>query len=76
MSDSKSELQRLRESEGLSRAELARAGSVSDRTIKRAEEGENLRPETRYKILRGLNVLSKHDPSYELDQVFPETQHV
>ena len=67
-----SELRHIRQSEGLTCAELARASGVADRTVKRAEDGESVRPETRYKILRGLNSLSKHDPPYELQDVFPD----
>lgn len=76
MPDNASQLQRLRESAGLSRAELARAAQVSDRTVKRAEDGEELRTATRYKIIRGLSELSKRDSPYELDDVFPEAEVV
>jgi transcriptional regulator with XRE-family HTH domain len=75
-SENTSELQRLRQSEGLSRAQLAREAGVSDRTIKRGEDGAKLRTETRYRIVRGLNSLSEHEPPYEIDDVFPEASHV
>lgn len=66
------ELRRIRQSAGLSRAQLARAADVSDRTVKRAEDGEKIRRETQFRIVHGLNDLSKHDPPYELEDVFPD----
>lgn len=69
-----SELQRVRETEGLSRAALARAAGVSDKTIERAEHSETVRRETKFKILKGLNLLSEHKPAYKLTDIFPDEQ--
>lgn len=50
-----SRLRRVREHEGLSRAELARLADVAERTLQRCESGQQVMGITKHKVLNALN---------------------
>lgn len=69
-----SRLQEVRESEGLSRAALARAARLSERTLKRIEDGEKgyqPTPVTMNKVRNALNRAPDVSQTYELEELFP-----
>ena len=60
---------------GYTRADLVRASNVSDKTIQRLVYGaDNVRENTKYKILEGLNLLlrAKNKPEKTYEGVFPK----
>lgn len=69
-------LRQLREEEGLSRASLARAAGLSDRTVKRIEDEDGYLPTTvtKHKIRNGLNRTASSGREYELDDLFDERE--
>jgi transcriptional regulator with XRE-family HTH domain len=69
-----SNLRKVREGEGLSRAALAREARLSDRTLKRIEDSEKgyePTPVTMNKLRNALNRLPDVDRTYELEEIFP-----
>lgn len=68
-------LRELREGEGLSRAALAREARLSDRTLKRIEDGEKgyrPTPVTMNKLRNALNRVPTASRSFELADIFPD----
>ena len=62
----------VRQTEAISKAELARRSGIAERTLRRVEEARrNVSPNTRAKIVKGLNAVSNKKPEYTLDYVFP-----
>ncbi len=62
----------LRQQEGLSISELSRLSTVSEKTIRLLERHyTNSRPETKYKIVNGLNKNIDKLKEYTIDEVFP-----
>jgi transcriptional regulator with XRE-family HTH domain len=70
-----SKLREVREGEGLSRAALAREARLSDRTLKRIEDGEKgyqPTPVTMNKLRNALNRVPDVSHTYELADLFPD----
>jgi transcriptional regulator with XRE-family HTH domain len=70
-------LRQLREEEGLSRAALARAAGLSERTIKRIEDGDmEYAPTavTKNKLRLGLNRSATNRHDYSLTELFPDEE--
>lgn len=70
-----SNLRRVREGEGLSRAALAREARLSERTLKRIEDGEQgyePTPVTMNKLRNALNRRPDAGRKYELIDLFPD----
>lgn len=70
-----SNLKKVREEEGLSRAALARGAHLSERTLKRIEDGEKgyePTPVTMNKLRNALNRLPEASRKYELRDLFPD----
>jgi transcriptional regulator with XRE-family HTH domain len=68
-------LREVREGEGLSRAALAREARLSDRTLKRIEDGEkgyNPTPVTMNKLRNALNRIPMASRKYDLSDIFPD----
>ncbi len=62
-----------RQAEAISRAELAKQGGPTERTIKRIEEGQgSCTPLTKFKIVKAFNSLLNKQREYTLDFLFPE----
>lgn len=64
-------LREVRESEGISRAALARSAGLVEKTVQRAEAGEPVSNVTRHKIVKALNRMPDKLRSYSVDDVFP-----
>lgn len=70
-----SKLRKVREGAGLSRAALAREARLSERTLKRIEDGEKgyePTPVTMNKLRNALNRLEEVGREYELGDLFPD----
>lgn len=70
-----SKLRQVREGEGLSRAALARAAGLSERTIKRIEDEEaDYAPTvvTKNKLRNGLNQHASSGQRYALNDLFSD----
>ena len=65
-------LRQVRESEGLSRPELARAAGLSDKTLQRAENGNAVSGVTRHKIVNALNRRTERLQKYDVSDLFPD----
>jgi transcriptional regulator with XRE-family HTH domain len=70
----KSNLRKLREDAGITRADLVRQSGVSDTTISRAEKGRAPSPVTMSRIVRGFNQLVPEEEKIELWDAFPDAQ--
>jgi transcriptional regulator with XRE-family HTH domain len=57
-------LRTVREQEGLSRAALARAAGVSEKTLQRLELGKNASTVTKAKVVKALNRLPDRLQTY------------
>lgn len=69
-------LRDVRESEGISRAALAREARLSDRTLKRIEDEEDgyaPTPVTMNKLCNALNRRDERTRDYKLSDVFPDS---
>jgi transcriptional regulator with XRE-family HTH domain len=64
------QLREVREHEGLSRAALGRAAGVSERTLQRAEAGEEVSTVTKHKIAKALNKLPDALDRYTVEGLF------
>lgn len=69
-------MRQVREEAGLSRAALARASDLSERTLKRIEDDETYEPTvvTKNKIRNGLNKTLNLERKYDLHELFPEEE--
>ena len=70
----RNKLKKIRTENGFSRADLSRASTVSDKTLQRLEKGaNNVRLDTKYRALEGLNILLRGKGKREKDfrDVFP-----
>jgi DNA-binding XRE family transcriptional regulator len=65
-------LRQVREREGLSRPALSRLASVSEKTIQRAEAGDDVMSITKHKLVNALNRREERLQDYEVEEVFPE----
>lgn len=65
-----SRLRNAREAEGVSRAELARRSGVSERTLQRAEAGDDLSTVTKHKIIKAFNKLPDGLRVYTISDLF------
>lgn len=63
-------LRRAREREGQSRAALARLAGVSERTLRRAEDGEAISEVTKGKILKGFHKVPDRLRDYSYGDLF------
>ena len=64
-----SKLKRVREDEGWTLAELARAAGISPATLNKAEDGEKVRPHLWGKILKGINSMANKNRTYEMRDI-------
>jgi DNA-binding transcriptional regulator YiaG len=64
----------VREKEGWSRAAHARAAGVSDRTIKRAEEGARVSSPIQHRLLNALNKKPDRLQDYVMRDLFPDEE--
>lgn len=65
-------LKQIRQSEGISKAELARLAKISERTISRIESDMMTGTiETKYRIVKGINSLPDRLKEYTFDDIFP-----
>jgi transcriptional regulator with XRE-family HTH domain len=64
-------LKEVREREGLTRAALGRAAGVSDRTLRRIEEGGAVSEATKGKVVKALNRLPDRLADYSVESLFP-----
>lgn len=61
-----------RNHEAISRAKLAALASISERTLKKVEEGtRNVAPLTKAQIVRGFNSLPNKQREYTREYLFP-----
>lgn len=61
-----------RDEEAISRAELSRRSSLSERTIKRVEENAlSIAPLTKNKLVYGFNALENKKHDYTIEFLFP-----
>lgn len=66
-------LRKVRLAEGLSKAELARLAGISAQTITNIENSNHsARPETKHKIVNGLNRNPDKIKTYAVEDVFPD----
>jgi len=73
-----SNLREVREGEGLSRAALAREARLSERTLKRIEDGEKgyaPTPVTMNKLRNALNRIPTISRKYDLGEIFPDFEN-
>lgn len=63
-------VQEVRESEGLSRAALARSAGMADRTLQRMESGAQVAEATKGKLVKALNRLPDKLRDYTVDYLF------
>jgi transcriptional regulator with XRE-family HTH domain len=68
-------LREIREREGISRAALARATGLSEKTLQRAEAGELVSSVTQHRILNAFNKNSDRLRDYDLAELFPAEQN-
>lgn len=67
-------LEEIRVKEGLKKSQLARLANVSARIISDIEKGKtNSTPETRNKIIKGLNKNPEKKKNWTHDEVFPNS---
>ena len=65
----------VRNHEAISRAELARLAGISERTLKRVEDGvPTISQNTRAKVVKGFNALMKKQRKYTTEHLFPQAQ--
>ena len=72
--DNKSNLQRIRESLGMTKAELSRLSDVSTKVISETEKGKrDPRPETKNKLVIGLNKKTgENSQKFTFHDIFPD----
>ena len=64
----------VRDKEAISKADLARKADLSERTIKRVEDGKcDCAPLTKHKIVRAFNNLVNKQLDYTIEYLFPDT---
>jgi DNA-binding transcriptional regulator YiaG len=66
-----SRIREIREGEGWSRAAHARAAGVSERTIKRAEDGASVSSPIQHRLLNALNKKPDRLQDYSMADLFP-----
>ena len=65
----------VRNHEAISRAELARLAGISERTLKRVEDGvPTISQNTRAKVVKGVNELMNKQRKYTTEYLFPQAQ--
>ena len=70
-----STLRRIRESEGVQRAELARLSGVSERTLRRVEAGILVSAVMQNRIVNALNRLPNRHRDYATDDLYESMPH-
>lgn len=69
----KNKVKESRESEAISRAELARVSNLSEKTIKRVEDGtRSFTSVTKNRIVNGLNSLKNSKRAYTIEYLFSD----